>query len=248
MLAEVLYCSFRCLRLVKNILSMWSLGILYQNGDTGQDSKETEQCFKSWDPLKRIWGHWRTVSHDQHFLKAPFAKIIVVLSVRTPWLWIKSGWSPPTVPWQGAPVCHPHSHSSHESTCNNVHERQMLWCFLPIAKGNEMYHEMYNEMLQSDHCPGYGASPINLLYTKQSPWMHTAVLCHLLKLQYKMHITCDRYWPDTEIKRLMSQAIVSPTINEICINQLNKHFYQHDQTQQIACVCLNTTFREMQKF
>lgn len=47
MLAEVFYCSFRCLRLVKNILSMWSLGILYQNGDTGQDSKETEQCFKS---------------------------------------------------------------------------------------------------------------------------------------------------------------------------------------------------------
>lgn len=69
MLAEVFYCSFRCLRLVKNILSKWSLGILSQNGDTGQDSEETEQCFTSWDPLKRIWGHWRTVSHNQHFYK-----------------------------------------------------------------------------------------------------------------------------------------------------------------------------------
>lgn len=127
-----------------------------------------------------------------------------------------------------------------------------MWCsskanalmLLAHCKGDEMYHEM----LQSDHCPGYGASPINLLYTKQSPWMHTAVLWHLLKLQHKMHITCDQYWPDTKIKRLMSQAIVSPIITEIWINQLNKHFYQHDQTQQIDCVCLNTTFREMQKF
>lgn len=46
----------------------------------------------------------------------------------------------------------------------------------------------------------------------------------------------------------MSQAIVSPAITEIYINLLNKHFYQHDQTQQIGCVGLNTTFREMHKF
>lgn len=86
MLAEVFYCSFRCLRLVKNILSMWSLGILYQNGDTGQDSKETEQCFKI---MRSPEENLRSLENSQSrpiLLKAPFAKIIIVLSVRTPWL------------------------------------------------------------------------------------------------------------------------------------------------------------------
>lgn len=198
-------------------------------------------------PLNRIWGHWRTVTtntfissfcQNKHCVicKDTLALNNKIRAISSYSAQLKSTSMPP---------------STHTA---------LMKAHVMLTKGKcfdtfcLLQRQMKCIMLQSVHYPGYGATPISisLLYTKQrlqSPLIHPTVLWHLLQTSFSIKFTTPVIdtWSDTEIETdVLSHCFTyhcwALNTREICKSELNEPFYQHDQTQQISCICLNTTF------